>query len=48
MEVQTNHVFHKQELEVSALDKKLDLMLKEQDAIRKKQQQALLHKFMNI
>jgi hypothetical protein len=48
IEVQMNHMLVKQEGEVGALDKKLDLLIREQDSIRKKEQQAMLNKFINI
>lgn len=38
----------KQESEVGALDKKLDMIIREQDNIRKKEQEAMLSKFINI
>jgi hypothetical protein len=38
----------KQESEVGALDKKLDVIIREQDNIRKKEQEAMLSKFINI
>ena len=48
IEVQLNHMLAKQEGEVGALDKKLDLLIREQDSIRKKEQQTMLNKFINI
>jgi len=38
----------KQEAEVGALDKKLDVTIREQDKTRKKEQEAMLNKFINI
>lgn len=40
-------MFLKHEQEVNNLDKKLDLLLREQDNIRKREQQALLNKCIN-
>ena len=37
IEIQLNHMMSKQESEVGALDKKLDVIIREQDNIRKKE-----------
>ena len=48
IEVQINHICSKHELEVGVLDKKLNTVLMEVDKVRKREQAALLQKFLNI
>ena len=48
IEVQINHICSKHELEVAVLDKKLNTVLMEVDKVRKREQAALLQKFLNI
>ena len=48
IEVQINHICSKHELEVLVLDKKLNTVLMEVDKVRKREQAALLQKFLNI
>ena len=48
IEVQINHISSKHELEVLVLDKKLNTVLMEVDKVRKREQSALLQKFLNI
>ena len=48
IEVQLNHICSKHEQEVLVLDKKLNTSLMEVDKVRKRDQAALLQKFLNI
>ena len=48
IEIEINHLIVKHENEVNALHKKLNTGWEEQDRIRKKQQEKLLQKFVNM
>lgn len=48
IEVEINHLITKHENEVNALHKKLNQGWEEQDRIRKRQQEQLLQKFVNM
>ena len=45
---QLHNLFLKQEQEEAVLDEKLNLLIREQDKIRKKEQEDMLKKFTNL